>query len=792
MSAEIAIGDVVVGLEIPVALALVPVVVAAVFGLTYWRAAGGASDRSRRLLTLSRVAVAVLVVLAVAGPYTVSTRETPGDPRVTLLTDDSASMEVVGGATGLADDIEAEGVPTRVATVGNGSRSRVGDGIVANLRENGSVVVVSDGQVTDGASLAEAGETARGLNATVSAVRLRTRATERHVRIDGPSKTSAGVPAAFLVSVGGTQTNGSVDLTVSVDGEEVETHTFERGSGAHEVRHTFNDTGPHRVVAEIESQDRYRRNDAFRSTVRVVERPRILYVAPGQGAAPTADYPLRGYLGDLYNVTVAESAPDDLSGYYAVVFQNAPADEVGNVSAVQEFVIDGGGLVTVGGPRAFERGGYEGTSFGSMQPVGSGESGPGTSRLVLAIDVSGSTQEGMRVQKSIALNVLEQLGDENEVGMVAFNYQPYRVASPQPLSQNREAVADRIRRLQSGGATEIASGLRGAADMLGDERGTVILISDGVDSSQTVPAAANRLESQGVRVIAVGVGQRTNVPRLQEIARLSGGTYIRADETNRLRILFGGASRQFEGSGLTIVNPNTFVTSGVELQSNPGNANDVSTKAGADLLVAGPEGDPIVARWRYGLGRVVSVTAFDDQGSLDGLLSRPDSLLVTKTVNYAIGDPERLRTGVADAGDTRVGEPTTVTYRGDRRPTGEGAQFRRVAPNRYEATVVPGDEGFEFVAGAEFAANYPGEYGGFGQSPALTRAVESTNGRMFGPDEGAAIAQFARESAVGVRELRDSWTWLALLLALVLFFTEVVVRRVQVYRGRTNRESGLV
>jgi hypothetical protein len=328
--------------------------------------------------------------------------------------------------------------------------------------------------------------------------------------------------------------------------------------------------------------------------------------------------------------------------------------------------------------------------------------------------------------------------------------------------------------------------------MLGDERGTVILISDGVDSSQTVPAAADRLGSEGVRVVAVGVGQRTNVPRLREIARLSGGTYIRADETQRLRILFGGASRQFDGNGLTVVNPNTVVTSGVELESNPGNANDVSTKAGAELLVAGPEGDPVVARWRYGLGRVVSVTAFDDQSTLDGLLSRPDSLLVTKTVNYAVGDPERLRTGVADAGDTRVGEPTTVTYRGDSRPTGEGAQFRRVAPDRYEATVVPREEGFEFVAGAEFAANYPREYGSFGQSPALTRVVESTNGRIFAPDEGAAIAEFARESAVGVREVRDSWTWLLLVLALALFLAEVVVRRVQVYRGRTGRESGLV
>ncbi len=789
---ETAVGDVIVGLETPLALVLFPVAVAALLALAYWRAAGTASDRSRRLLILSRVVVTLLVVVAVAGPYTVSTRETAGEPSVTLLTDDSASMAVVGGASGLADDIEAEGVPTRVATVGNGTRSRVGDGIVANLRENGSVVVVSDGQVTDGTSLAEAGERARELNATVSAVRLQPRTTERHVRIDGPSKTSAGVPVTFLVSVGGVQTNGSVDLTVSVDGEQIDSHTFERGRGSYEVRHTFNETGPHRVEARLASQDRYDRNDMFRSTVRVVERPRVLYVASGQGAAPVGEYPLRTYLTQLYNVTVARSVPDDLSGYYAVVVQNTPAGRVGNVSALQEFVIDGGGLVTVGGPQAFERGGYEGSAFGSMQPVGAGESGPGTSRIVLAIDVSGSTREGMRVQKAIALNVLEQLGDENEVGVVAFNYQPYRVASPQPLSENREAVAERIRRLQSGGATDIAAGLRGAEDLLGGERGTVILISDGVDGSQTVPAAADRLGSQGIQVVAVGVGERTNVPRLQQIARLSGGTYIRADETQRLRILFGGSSRQFEGSGLTVVDPNTFLTSGVELESTPGNANDVSTKAGADLLVAGPDGAPVLARWRYGLGRVVSLTAYDDQGTLDGLLSRPDSLLVTKTVNYAVGDPERLRTGVADAGDTRVGEPTSVTYRGERRPTGEGVQFRRVGPTRYQATVVPEQEGFEFVAGAEFAANYPREYGAFGQSDALVRVVESTNGRVFEPGEGAQIAQFARESAVGVREVRDSWTWLALLLALLLFTAEVVVRRVQVYRGRTRRESGLV
>ncbi|MFB6161176.1 MAG: VWA domain-containing protein [Haloferacaceae archaeon] len=784
MSVEATLGGTVVGLEAPAALALAPVAVVAVAALVFYRADGTAGRRSRILLFAARATVALLVVAAVAGPYTVATRETTGDPRVTLLVDESESMAVLGSADGLAEDVEEQGVPTTVSTVGNGTRSRLGDGVAANLRENGSVVVVSDGRVTAGRSLAEAGELARSLNATVSRVDLDPRATERHVSLAGPSKTSAGVESRFLVSVGGVEADGTVDVTVEVDGDPVHTGTVNGSGGAVEVTHVFNDTGPHRVTARIDSPDRYRVNDVAYRTVRVVERPRILYVSGGE-------YPLRDYLGRLYEVDTARSVPADLSPYYAVVVQNVPADGVGNVSALQEFVIDGGGLVAVGGDSSFERGGYGGTSFASMLPVTTGETGPGTSRLVLAIDVSGSTAEGMRVQKAIALDVLDQLGDENEVGIVAFNYQAYAVAEPRPLGESRGTLTDRIRRLQSGGATDITAGLRGAGEMLGDQRGTVILISDGVDDSASVATAANSLGRRGIPVIAVGVGERTNERRLRTIAQESGGTFLRAGETERLRLRFGGASRSFEGSGLTVVDPNTFVTAGVRLTSNPGRTNDVSVKRGADLLVAGPSGDPAVARWRYGLGRVLTITAFDDGSTLDGLLQRPDSLLVTRSVNYAIGDPERKAAGVMEAADTRVGEPTTLVYRGSSRPAVDGATFRQVGPDRYEATVTPRSQGFHVVGSAEYAANYPAEYAGFGQSDALSRLVRSTGGRTFEPSEAAAIARFAREQSTAVREVRDEWDWLALLAAFLVFFGEVAVRRVQVYRGRTRLESGL-
>jgi hypothetical protein len=76
-------------------------------------------------------------------------------------------------------------------------------------------------------------------------------------------------------------------------------------------------------------------------------------------------------------------------------------------------------------------------------------------------------------------------------------------------------------------------------------------------------------------------------------------------------------------------------------------------------------------------------TAYWADGSLDGLLEAPDSLLLTRSTNYAIGDPERGRTGVVEATDTRVGEPTTVTYRGESRPDATDPTFQQVGAGRY-------------------------------------------------------------------------------------------------------------
>jgi hypothetical protein len=776
-----------VGIEQGWPLVVLPVALLVVWYLLFRRrGASTASTRSRAIVLGARALAVVLLVVAAAGPYTVVTRETPGEPRVTFLVDESDSMAVSPSvADDVVEDVEAAGVPVTRTTIASGTESPVGEGIAANLRENGTVLVLSDGQVTEGQRLESVASTASSLNATVSTVRVDPERTERVVRVYGPSKASVGIESQFLVRVSGVETDfGTPTVEVTVDGETVAREELENGSADVVVSHTFEDVGTHRVTATVSSGDRFGRNNVFHASVRAVEQPDVLYVSRG-------NYSFRGYLEQLYDVETARSVPDDLSPYYAVVVQDVAARDIEDVGRLQEYVIDGNGLVVVGGRNSFEQGGYSASPLGSMLPVQMGEGGVGQANIVLLVDISKSTSEGMTVQKALALDVLDQLGDENQVGIVAFNYDAYDVADLQPLERNRAELEEKIRRLQSGGATKIATGLQGAEEQLGGERGTIILISDGGDRPEEATVVARQLGRDGVRVIAVGAGENPNENTLRSIATASGGTYVRATDTNRLRLLFGGASRRYQGEKLTVVEPNHFVTAGVEFESNPPRANDVSMKSGADFLVATSDGTPAVASWRYGLGRVVTITAYGNDGGLGGLLTSPDSLVLTKSVNYAIGDPERKEGGVVSVPDTRVNESTTLTYRGAERPTAGDLDFRRVGDRTYQATVTPTETGYHDVLDTEYAANYPREYDAFGPAPALQALVETTGGRQFAPGEGERIAELAREQARRVREVRQSWTWLFLLLGLGIYLAEVSWRRIQVYVGRTRSEGGL-
>ncbi|MFB6148338.1 MAG: magnesium chelatase, partial [Halobacteriales archaeon] len=144
---------------------------------------------------------------------------------------------------------------------------------------------------------------------------------------------------------------------------------------------------------------------------------------------------------------------------------------------------------------------------------------------------------------------------------------------------------------------------------------------------------------------------------------------------------------------------------------------------------------------------------------------------------------QRKAGGVVELEDTRVGQQTRLVYVGADRPTIADGSVSKVGDRRYEAILTPSRRGFHSVLETDYAANYRREYAAFGLSPSLVDTVSATGGTVFEPTDTAAIAQAVTRQSTHVRETRQEWDWLLVLIALIAFLAEVTVRRLQRYRG---------
>ena len=144
--------------------------------------------------------------------------------------------------------------------------------------------------------------------------------------------------------------------------------------------------------------------------------------------------------------------------------------------------------IVFGGKNSFEYGGYKGSGFEDLLPVivsGVGKK-EGNVNIILLIDISGSTGSGFGsvsdVEKSLAISAIDDIGNDNNLGVVAFDSDYYIVEGLGLLGKkNIEELKGKISQLTSGGSTEIGTGINQAIKMLGKQSGSknIILISDG-------------------------------------------------------------------------------------------------------------------------------------------------------------------------------------------------------------------------------------------------------------------------------------------------------------------------
>lgn len=742
-----------------------------------------AKKRARRVVFFTRVLMFALLLVALASPFTQEQKMIEGDPFVQLLVDNSTSMAVFEDVSGeLARELEKR-TNTDVKVVGAGTASNLGDGVLGNIESHGSILLLSDGQVNSGASLGDVALFAAKLNATVNAVRLNPAHNDVSVEVFGPAKALENAETTFAVEINRVGSAGSVPVTVTLDGETI----YDQATSDGVIPFTKKlDQGTHRIVARVGGQDFFPNNNVFYKTIRVVPRPKILFLSEKQS-------PLETLLSQLYVVERASSVPSNLAPHYAVVVNDMPAGAVDQASdALNDFVADGNGLVVVGGENSFEHGEYRNSVFEAMLPVvvGTPEKKEGDVVIAIVIDISGSQgapfgrfESTADFSKSATIDLMGNVKPETRVAIVAFNTKAYLISEPSPVF-SKQGVENTIARLRWGGGTNMAAGLMKALGVLNLYSGSknIVLLSDG--KTQAKPAtleAAKFAYNTGTKVYTVGVGPTTDEEFMMEVAEITNGIYFRATEESRLKILFGPVDEQQAETGqmdLVILNQNHFITAGVEPDAALYGFNQVSPKGAARLLATTSTGEPVLTVWRLGLGRVAALSVDDGSKWAGELLGAGNSKLVSRMMNWAIGDPERKSRSFIDARDTRLDSAAEITVRSETPPRAEGVTFYKIDEETYGGSIVPAQVGFQEAAGAVFAVNYEEEFGRLGVSDELDGIVRSTGGKVFDVGDVDAMVDHARTTARREINARQYFRWPFVALAIVLLLLEIFIRRV--------------
>jgi uncharacterized membrane protein len=738
--------------------------------------------RVRRLMFFTRSALVILVLCALASPYAQNEKIIEGDAFVQLLVDNSTSMALFEDVSqALATKLEKK-MNTEVKMVGSGATSNIGDSVLNNLQPHGSILLLSDGNVNSGANLGDVALFATKLNATINAIRLKPIRNDASVEVLGPSKTLENSDNTFTVYINRVGNIAGLHLTVTLDGETI--YDQVTNDKAYQFTRRL-PKGTHKITAKINSPDFFPNNNMFFKTVKVVPQPKVLLLSEKSS-------PMETLLKQLYVVDTAASLPSKLNDYYAVVVNDLPADHIdSSTDILNDFVADGNGMVVFGGENSFDKGNYRNSIFETMLPVlvGQPEKKEGDVAIAIVIDISGSAgapfgrfASTSDFEKAAAIGIMQGLKVETPVAIIAFNNQAYLISEASPLF-SKPGIEDIVTRIKWGGGTNIGAGLLKAISVLSEFSGSknIVLLSDGkTQAAASAYEAAKFASNDGIKIYTVGVGPTTDEKTMMDIAEISNGIYFRATDESKLNILFGPVDEQAAKSGqmdLVILNKNHFITENFEPNATLYGFNQVSPKGAARLLATTTTGDPVLTIWRLGLGRVAAYSVDDGSKWAGSLLTSGNSRLIARTMNWAIGDPERKSASFIDAKDTRLDEPAEITVKSDVPPTAENVAFYKIDEDTYIGSILPTSVGFQSAAGAEFAVNYESEFGNLGMNPELEKITGSTGGKIFDANDINAIVEHAKTTAKRVISSRDYVRWPFIVLAIIIFIVEIFIRR---------------
>lgn len=622
----------------------------------------------RRALLLVRALLVILALLAIASPARLITSHTQS---AIFLLDHSRSQgeDGVQATYEVAEKIRRSANPSEygIAAFGEDTRLLVSPGVTAKLpdgeaavslmQEIGSgsnyeqgvrfagglfpsgaaqhIVIVGDGVETRGSLLDAAKEAAiAGIKihavGVVGKVHPDVRVTRllsslpqinegASVDLEATVETSLSGPGRLRLFENGIEV---ATQDIQLEAGEIFVHRFHRSP---DKRNVYN----YRVVVEgFEDRDTIPENNQALCIVDVRGKPLFLYV---EGEEGESRYLVNAMAKEEIRLDVRppEGIPDslqELSGYDGIIFSDVSAQLIGEsrMVKIRDYVEKlGGGFVMIGGMNSFGAGGYYRSPIEEILPVklkAPDQEEQQSSALALVIDRSGS-MAGQKIEicKSAALASAELLTNKDYIAVYAFDSQVHEIV-PMTKVTSISNIASQIKQLSAGGGTNIYPGMVKAREELGRTKAKIkhmIVLTDGQTTGEGYQALASQCHAEGITISTVAIGSDAQIGLLQSIAAAGGGqSYSTMDPAAIVRIFtqdtltHTGRMIREEPFEPKLVERHPMLRDWRDGEAPPllGYVK-TNRKATAQVPIVTDTGDPLLAHWRFGLGKVTAFTS---------------------------------------------------------------------------------------------------------------------------------------------------------------------------------------
>jgi uncharacterized membrane protein len=500
------------------------------------------------------------------------------------------------------------------------------------------IVLLTDGRQNAGSALTGA-QAAKNAGADIYYVAAPLTFTQEVVAesLVLPQEVKFGEPfQAKVVAWSHKDTQGRVSLFRNGEFLGSQIVRLSAGKNVFAYRQSLDNSGIHVYQAAIEVDgDTIEENNRAVGTVVVRGRPQVLLAEKDRSHAQSLAAALRS---QNIDVTVVEPAgiPKDIAGlqkYDGVVLSNVSSLKLtrAQMGHIRDYVRDhGGGLMMIGGEESFGLGGYYRTPIEEALPVTMEVKQKveiPSLAVVLSVDRSGSmamsTDEKITkldLAKEAAHLVVDLLDERNEVGVMSWDTE-FIWDAPVRAARDKAAIHHSIATVKAGGGTDGYPALKEAYAVLYERPALlkhVIFLSDGQMTRGDFQGLLRRMSKDKITVSTVAIGKDADVQLMVDIAKWGRGRFYYTEDSQTIPRIFTLETQLASKASLIeqpfkpqLTSPSHEAMQEIDWRNVPPLGGYVATslKPNAELVLMSHQEDPVLATWRFGLGRAAAFTS---------------------------------------------------------------------------------------------------------------------------------------------------------------------------------------